>query len=175
MGVQHIRSQQGRMMYRRDSHVSPAVKKTSSRIGFARDEHSSSASKRLIRSAIFSGLLLAIVSGIFGPTFTTVPSHIWQPLFWTPVNTAAIWDNYNNILQQESRAIDQILEDSFQISVRATKADMVTVDIIQALRNSNLRSRELLADTLIDFARGGYTIAEDLQVLDKKVTGVVDR
>jgi hypothetical protein len=87
-------------------------------------------------------------------------------------------DHFHRLIQLESKAIDQILENPShlaELAVRATKADMVTVDIIKAIRSSDLKTRDLMADTLIDFARGGYSTSEGLQTLDKKVSGVVDR
>jgi hypothetical protein len=61
------------------------------------------------------------------------------------------------------------------LSLEIKKAEMATADLVTLVRASDLRSREVLANTLSTFVQDARNTGRGLQRLNAKIGGAVDK
>jgi hypothetical protein len=89
----------------------------------------------------------------------------------------AQWADYPRMIEMQSRTIEQLLDENAGgsgLALEIKKAEMATTDLVTLVRLSELKSKDLLADTLIAFVEDAKKTGDDLQRLGAKVGGTVD-
>lgn len=87
------------------------------------------------------------------------------------------WADYPHLMDTQSGAFEQLLDSSAggsALALEIKKAEMATVDLATLVRVSELRSRDLIAETLTDFVEDARKTGRGLQRLSAKVGGAVD-
>jgi hypothetical protein len=77
----------------------------------------------------------------------------------------------------QSATFEQLLDESVGgsgLALEIKKAEMATSDLITLIRVSELRSRQVLADTLAEFVEDAKKTGRGLQRLNAKVGSAVD-
>lgn len=90
----------------------------------------------------------------------------------------AQWADYPKLIDVQSRTFEQLLEDiagGSGLSLEIKKAEMATNDLVTLVRVSDLKSRDLLANTLVGFVEEARKTARGLQKFTSKVGSAVDR
>jgi hypothetical protein len=78
----------------------------------------------------------------------------------------------------QSATFEHLLDESVGgsgLSLEIKKAQLATADLATLVRISDLKSREMLADTLVEFMNDAKSTGSGLQRLSSKVGGAVDR
>lgn len=86
--------------------------------------------------------------------------------------------DYPTLVAAQSRTFDQLLDDTASgsgLSLEIKKAEMATNDLVTLVRVSDLKSRDLLASTLIGFVEEARKTSRGLQKFTSKVGSAVDR
>ncbi|KAF7977164.1 hypothetical protein HWV62_4593 [Athelia sp. TMB] len=94
-----------------------------------------------------------------------------------PSSSAPQWADYPHLMDSQSGAFEQLLDASAggsALALEIKKAEMATVDLTTLVRVSDLRSRDLIADTLSEFVEDARRTGRGLQRLSAKVGGAVD-
>jgi len=88
------------------------------------------------------------------------------------------WADYPKLVDTQSATFEQLLHESIGgsgLSLEIKKAEMATSDLVTLVRVSNLKSKEMLADSLSDFVVDAKKTGRDLHKLTSKVGGAVDK
>jgi hypothetical protein len=87
------------------------------------------------------------------------------------------WADYPKLVDVQSSTFEQLLDESVGgsgLALEIKKAEMATVDLNTLVRVSNLKSRDLIAETLSEFVEDAKKTGRGLQKLSSKVGGAVD-
>ncbi|KAI0044174.1 hypothetical protein FA95DRAFT_1562541 [Auriscalpium vulgare] len=87
------------------------------------------------------------------------------------------WADYPRLMQAESQTFEMLLEevtDGPGLALEIKKAEMATSDLAALVRVSDLKSRDLLANTLGDFVSDARKAGRGLQKFSSRVGGAVD-
>ena len=88
------------------------------------------------------------------------------------------WADYPKLVEVQSRTFEQLLEETAGgsgLSLEIKKAEMATNDLVTLIRVSELRSKDLLATTLVGFVEEARKSARGLQRFTSRVASAVDR
>jgi hypothetical protein len=88
------------------------------------------------------------------------------------------WADYPGLVDVQSTTFEQLLGQAtggLGLSLEIKKAEMATADLVTLVRVSDLRSRELLANTLSTFVHDARMTGRGLQRLNAKMGGAVDK
>ena len=88
------------------------------------------------------------------------------------------WADYSKLVDVQSRTFEQLLEESLggsSLSLEIKKAEMATTDLVTLVRVSNLKSRDMLAESLVEFVDDAKKTGRGLQKLTSKIGGAVDK
>ncbi|KAF8623605.1 hypothetical protein AX17_007308 [Amanita inopinata Kibby_2008] len=86
-------------------------------------------------------------------------------------------DPWKELVQVQTKAFDQLLDESAGgsgLSLEIKKAEIATSDLVTLVRHSELKGRDLLADSLKDFVNNAKKTGRGLQKMGSKVAGAVD-
>ncbi|KAH7903364.1 hypothetical protein BJ138DRAFT_1194533 [Hygrophoropsis aurantiaca] len=118
--------------------------------------------------AVFSPL--CFIPGISGSTLCT-------PRIYNTSPTTVKWPDFPGLMEVQTSTLGQLLDESVGgpgLSREVTKAEMATRDLAVLVRNSGLKSSDILADLLTTFAKDAKSTARGLTRLSSKVGGAVD-
>ncbi|KZT01412.1 uncharacterized protein LAESUDRAFT_664079, partial [Laetiporus sulphureus 93-53] len=116
---------------------------------------------------------------VFSP-FCIIPGISNSPLCRMPppiVNLSPKWANFTQLAEMQGATFEQLLDESVtgsSLSFEIKKAEMATSDLVTLVRHSNLISRDLLAESLVDFVDDARKTGRDLHKLSSKIGGAVD-
>ncbi|KZP22540.1 hypothetical protein FIBSPDRAFT_1016802 [Athelia psychrophila] len=113
---------------------------------------------------------LCYLPGVSRSAFCAPPPLSSEP-------AAPRWADFPHLMDAQSGAFEQLLDASAggsALALEIKKAEMATTDLSTLVRVSNLRSRDLIADTLSDFVEDARKTGRGLQRLSAKVGGAVD-
>lgn len=88
------------------------------------------------------------------------------------------WADYSRLVDVQSRTFGQLLEESLggsSLSLEIKQAEMATTDLVTLVRVSNLKSRDMLAESLVEFVDHAKKTGRGLQKLTSKIGGAVDK
>lgn len=147
----------------------------------------------LMRKPLSVLLGLFLLSLVVAQAWTTIQG-VFAPLCILPgVSRAAIcrrnrvadsdqqaprWADYSRLVDVQSRTFEQLLEESLggpTLSLEIKKAEMATTDLVTLVRVSNLKSRNMLAESLVEFVDHAKKTGRGLQKLTSKIGGAVDK
>jgi hypothetical protein len=114
---------------------------------------------------------LCILPGISGTAMCYLPPP--SMLDQEPQKT-----NWQNLVDVQARTFEQLFDDSVAgagLALEIKKAEMASSDLATVVRVSDLRSKEVIADTLSEFINDAKSTGRGLQKLTSKVAGAVDR
>lgn len=77
----------------------------------------------------------------------------------------------------ESKTLESLLDEMVEgpgLALQIKKAEMATSDLATLVRVSDLKSRELLADSLSEFVKDARKVGRGLTRFSSKVGGTVD-
>ena len=92
-------------------------------------------------------------------------------------NNTPQWADYPKLVDVQSATFEQLLDQSVGgsgLALEIKKAEMATTDLVTLVRVSDLKSREMLANSLVDFVSHAKKTGRGLQKLSSKVSGAVD-
>jgi hypothetical protein len=113
---------------------------------------------------------LCYLPGLYGSRFCRPPA--------THEEKSPQWADYPKLINVQSATFEQLLDESAGgsgLSLEIKKAEMATADLATLVRVSDLKSRELLADTLVEFVNDAKATGSGLQRLSARIGGAVDR
>ncbi|RDB26345.1 hypothetical protein Hypma_006741 [Hypsizygus marmoreus] len=87
------------------------------------------------------------------------------------------WADYPKLIDVQSTTFEHLLDESVGgsgLSLEIKKAEMATADLVTLVRVSNLKSRDMLGDSLGEFVDDAKKTGRDLQRLSSKIGGAVD-
>jgi len=87
------------------------------------------------------------------------------------------WADYPRLVDIQSTTFEQLMNElvgGSALSLEVKKAEMATTDLVTLVRVSELKSREMIANTLVDFVNEAKKTGRGLQKLSSKVNGAVD-
>jgi hypothetical protein len=87
------------------------------------------------------------------------------------------WADYPKLVDVQSATFEQLLDESVGgsgLALEIKKAEMATTDLSTLVRVSNLKSRDLIAESLTEFVEDAKKTGRGLQKLSSKVGGAVD-
>lgn len=88
------------------------------------------------------------------------------------------WADYSTLVDVQSRTFGQLLEESLggsTLSLEIKKAEMATTDLVTLVRVSKLKSKDMLAESLVEFVDDAKKTGRGLQKLTSKIGGAVDK
>ena len=87
------------------------------------------------------------------------------------------WADFPSLLNVESKTLESLLDEMVEgpgLALQIKKAEMATSDLATLVRVSDLKSREILADTLSEFVKDARKVGRGLTRFSSKVGGTVD-
>ncbi|KAJ7650110.1 hypothetical protein FB45DRAFT_886957 [Roridomyces roridus] len=92
------------------------------------------------------------------------------------VGSTPRWADFPALVDVQSSTLEQLLGDSSYsgLALQIKKAEMATTDLVTLVRVSDLKSRDLLGDSLRQFVEDARTTGRGLNKLNSKVGGAVD-
>ncbi|KAI0359705.1 hypothetical protein OH77DRAFT_1471382 [Trametes cingulata] len=88
------------------------------------------------------------------------------------------WADYPKLVEIQTTNFEQLLDGSVGgsgLSLEIKKAEMASRDLITLVKVSELKSKDLLADSLFEFVEDAKKTGKGLQKLTSKVNGAVDK
>jgi hypothetical protein len=88
------------------------------------------------------------------------------------------WADFPSLLNVESKTLESLLDEMVEgpgLALEIKKAEMATSDLATLVRVSDLKSREILADSLSEFVKDARKVGRGLTRFSSKVGGTVDR
>lgn len=88
------------------------------------------------------------------------------------------WADYEKLVQVQSKSFEQLLDESVGdsgLTLKIKKAEMATTDLVTLVRVSQLKTKDMLAESLLGFVEDARKTGRGLQKLTSKVGGAVDR
>ncbi|KAI8980016.1 hypothetical protein BD414DRAFT_493319 [Trametes punicea] len=86
--------------------------------------------------------------------------------------------DYPKLVEIQSSSFEQLLDGSVGgsgLSLEIKKAEMASKDLVILVQFSDLKSKDLLADSLLDFVEDAKKTGKGLQKLTSKINGAVDK
>jgi len=86
--------------------------------------------------------------------------------------------DFPSLLNVESKTLESLLDEMVEgpgLALEIKKAEMATSDLATLVRVSDLKSREILADSLSEFVKDARKVGRGLTRFSSKVGGTVDR
>ena len=90
----------------------------------------------------------------------------------------ARWADYPHLVDVESKTFEQLMDGvvgGSALSLEVKQAEMATADLAALVRISDLKAKDTLASSLLDFIDSAKKTGRGLQRLSSKVGGAVDR
>lgn len=87
------------------------------------------------------------------------------------------WADYPKLVDIQSASFEQLLDESVGgsgLALEVKKAEMATSDLVTLVRVSDLRGKDTLARTLVNFVDDAKKTGRGLQSLSSKINGAVD-
>ncbi|KAF8150695.1 hypothetical protein B0H34DRAFT_630720, partial [Crassisporium funariophilum] len=87
------------------------------------------------------------------------------------------WADYPKLVDVQSKSFGQLLDESVGgsgLSLEIKKAEMATTDLVTLVRVSDLKGRDTLATSLVEFVEDAKKTGRGLQRLSSKIGGAVD-
>jgi hypothetical protein len=87
------------------------------------------------------------------------------------------WADFPSLLNVESKTFESLLDEMVEgpgLALEIKKAEMATSDLATLVRVSDLKSREILADSLSEFVKDARKVGRGLTRFSSKVGGTVD-
>jgi hypothetical protein len=112
---------------------------------------------------------LCYVPGISSSSFCVLPAY--------DENKAPKWADYPKLVDVQSVTFEQLLDESVggsSLALEIKKAELATSDLVTLVKVSDLKSRDMLAESLNDFVDDARKAGRGLQKLNSKVGGAVD-
>jgi hypothetical protein len=147
---------------------------------------------RLLRMPLSVLLFLWMLAMILGRVSHTLRTA-FSPLCLVPVISSSAmcsyrvsnvpgsqtpqWADYPKLVDVQSATFEQLLDQSVGgsgLALEIKKAEMATMDLVTLVRLSELTSRELLANSLVEFVGDAKKTGRGLQKLTSKIGGAVD-
>jgi len=132
----------------------------------------------LIALHISSTLWGAVAPLCYLPIISGLPMcETWQNVS-LPVKQTLRWADYPKLVDLQSKTFQQLMDDSIggsALSLEVKKAEMAVTDLAVAVRLSNLKAKDSLAGSLIDFVQDAKRAGRGLQQLGSKIGGAVDK
>ena len=148
---------------------------------------------RLLKQPLGLLLFLYILGLLLGWLFARFRGA-FAPLCWIPgISSTALChvpqipDNvlkppqrvdYPRLVEIQSSSFEQLLDGAIggpALGLEIKKAEMATKDLITLVKYSQLKSRDLLAESLFNFVQDAKKTGKGLQKLTSKVNGAVDQ
>ncbi|KAH7913232.1 hypothetical protein BJ138DRAFT_1059541 [Hygrophoropsis aurantiaca] len=104
-------------------------------------------------------------------------SALCVPVTFNTTQTSPKWPDFPRLMEVQSSTFEQLLDKSVggsELSLEVTKAEMATRDLTLLVRNSDLKSSDVLGDLLATFSKDAKMTARGLTRLSSKVGGAVD-
>jgi len=154
-----------------------------------------SAAIHLLRWPISIFLFLWLLSSMIGYLTQTV-RNAFQPLCIIPgmsvtsmcrinndlnnntPNFTPKWADYPKLVEVQSGTFEHLLEElvgGSALSLEIKKAEMATSDLVTRVRISDLKAKDTLAESLVEFLEDARRTGRGLHKLTSKVGGAVDR
>jgi hypothetical protein len=112
--------------------------------------------------------VISLLCPFTGPTKPSLPPNPER----TPV-----WADFPGLVNVESKSLGALLDETVEgpgLALEIKKAEMATSDLATRVRVSNLKSRQMLADSLSDFVKDARKASRGLTRFSSKVGGAVD-
>ncbi|KAI0671878.1 hypothetical protein C8Q78DRAFT_1153506 [Trametes maxima] len=117
---------------------------------------------------------VCFVPGISGSAFCRPP----KVEFTASGEPVPQWANYPELVEIQSSSFEALLDGSVggsTLSLEIKQAEMASKDLVTLVRYSDLRSRDLLAESLLEFVEDAKDTGKGLQKLTSKINGAVDK
>lgn len=147
---------------------------------------------RFHRPLFSLALMLVMAYSVFMPIFA-ITKTLTSPLCHVPILNKAVpfcswnlnqddgqstqWADYPKLVDIQSSSFEQLLDESVGgsgLALEVKKAEMATSDLVTLVRVSDLRSKDTLARTLVNFVDDAKRTGRGLQSLSSKINGAVD-
>lgn len=105
-------------------------------------------------------------------------SRFCQPVRVSGQERSPKWADFPRLVDMQSATFEQLLDEASEgsgLSLEIKKAEMATADLTTLVRVSDLKSRDLLADVLVEFVNDAKKAGSGLQRLSSRIGGAVDR
>lgn len=122
----------------------------------------------IIRPALLAPL--CYLPGLYGSRFC-------RPLDTHGKGKSPQWADYPKLVEVQSASFEHLLDElvgGSGLSLEIKKAQMATADLATLVRASDLKSRDMLADTLLEFVNDARYTGSGLQRLSSRIGGAVD-
>ena len=89
-----------------------------------------------------------------------------------------MWADFHRIGRIQTDSFDSLLASGlggYKLVGFVTRAEMAANNLVTAVRVSELKARDVLADKLAEFARDASTTGDELQGLHEQIIGAADR
>jgi len=110
-----------------------------------------------------------------------IPFCRWEAFKESSTHTSAgrpvRWANYPKLVDLQTRAFDQLLDESVgnkRLALAVKRAEMASNDLITMVRASELKSRDQIAERLNKFVDDARGTGRSLHSLGAKIQGAVD-
>ncbi|KAG6891363.1 hypothetical protein C0992_008074 [Termitomyces sp. T32_za158] len=117
---------------------------------------------------------LCLLPGLYGSRFCEAPPAAPVP----GVPGAPRWADFPTFIDAQSATFEHLLDGSAGgsgLSLEIKKAEMATSDLVTLVRVSKLKARESLSEQLSEFVDDAKKTGRDLQKLNSKIGGAVDK
>jgi len=134
--------------------------------GFLQSSSPDSVTRITIRAAFAP---LCYVPGISSSSFCATPAY--------REGKAPKWADYSKLVDVQSVTFEQLLDESAggsSLALEIKKAELATSDLVTLVRVSDLKSRNMLAESVKYFVIDARKAGRGLQKLNSKVGGAVD-
>ncbi|KAH7904839.1 hypothetical protein BJ138DRAFT_1165861 [Hygrophoropsis aurantiaca] len=127
------------------------------------------------------GLLNAHIAASLLSAFSPLPgisrSTLCAPRTYKASPSEIKWPDFSALVEVQSSTLEHLLDKSIGglgLSLEMTQAEMATRDLTLLVRNSDLKTSNILGDLLANFAKDAKSTARGLTRFSSKVGGVVD-
>ena len=129
--------------------------------------------------SIMSGAIASALAPICSTPVISLLCVTSKPREPRPPNTDRTprWADFPSLLNVESKTFASLLDEMVEgpgLALEIKKAEMATSDLATLVRFSDLKSRELLADSLSEFVKDARKVGRGLTRFSSKVGGTVD-
>jgi hypothetical protein len=106
-----------------------------------------------------------------------IPFCAWSVVKLPPKGEPPKWADYPKLVEMQSSSLERLLDESAggsALALEVKKAEMATSDLVTLVRVSDLRSKDSLSQTLVDFLADAKKTGRGLQTLSAKINSAVD-
>ena len=104
--------------------------------------------------------------------------HNALPEMKTSRKKAPQWADFPKMVDLQSKMFQQLMDESIggsELSLEVKKAKMVITDLVSFVQLSNLKVKDTLASSLLQFVLDAKKTGRGLQKLSSKIGGTVDK